>query len=459
MLARQSGYVPRMLLLLGCAIEQGEPAQHPQRRVSDTADVPSDNEPCASPGDIYEVPTGGTLFSPYANLITVDLDGRGWPDVLHETFDPVRSVSLLRGEDVATGVLTPSVSFPVSLLVDQAALTVGVAGDLDGDGAHEVTVGQVGMVHGEGQLDIWALADSTTPMASVTLFASSPENWSFVAPLEGAGPDLDGDGIPEVVVTALVGQQLGVTYIYSGATLAGGGKSFDTGDALSEIGDDESYWASRAVVAPDLDGDGVREFLLTHLDRQDRGDVRVAPPDLVGAGGVVSPDDLDVLISLPNQFMPPMLVDLNEDGVPELFASDGGVGANVRGFTGDMVVSAAREGRALTKEEAWVKVTGAGEDYLGVHIMPVTDDDCAVGLALSAHFADEVRLVANADLLAGGTIQGDSSPTLTGTGDWFGYVLAGGQDLDFDGTLDLVAAGHDGGEMNLYLSPADAAER
>jgi hypothetical protein len=448
-----------MLFLLGCVGEADKPASDRTEPSADTAvdtgdtdDTGSGNEPCAQPGAVHTLPTGGTVFSPYGTLITVDLDGGGRADVLHETFDPVRGVALLRGEDAAFGGVTPVATFPATLLAQQAGLVVGVGGDLNADGAREILVGQ-GEEGGARQLDVWSLGETTTPLASVT-FSDAPQ-WGIAAPSEETGPDLDGDGVAEVLVTALGGQYLyGSVYVFSGAAL-GGGASLDEGDALASFGDDDSAWASNVVVAPDLDGDGVAELLLNHLDYTHGGDVRVVPSGL--GGGTFSPDDLDVLLALPDESRAPLFLDIDADGVPEVFAAEGDSNGSVRGFAGEVVAASARDGATLTADDAWVEVLGGRDDYFGMHLAPVTDADCAVGLAVSAHFAGEVRLIANADLIAGGTVASVGSPTLTGTADWFGYVLAGGQDLDLDGTLDLVVAGRDGGDMVLYLSPADAA--
>src|SRR4051794_35773777 len=63
---------------------------------------------------------------------------------------------------------------------------------------------------------------------------------------------------------------------------------------------------------------------------------------------------------------------------------------------------------------------------------------------MSAHFANTVYVATNATLRAGGGLEASTLPSFSGS-DWYGYAMDGCEDLDGDGSLDLVAGGRAGG--------------
>lgn len=343
------------------------------------------------------------------------------------------------------GDVTPSAWIPATAGTAQAGLAVGVAGDLDGDGLHDVLLGEAFADDGEGRLVAWSPMRPEAPLAAVTLPASDA---GLVLPSETPGPDLDGDGREEIVV-ALTTSLPSRLYVFAG-TLAG---EAGVDDAFLSV-DDPSGHGYRPVSAGDLDGDGVGDLLFV-APAGGRGGVRLLPGALAGGGGVLDVDDIAPLFD--RGFFPPVLFDIDDDGLPEMFAPEQGhEGYRVYGFAGAAVASAARSEATLAARDALVRLDGGASDYFGRQLAPVTDLDCAPGLAVSAQLAERVSLFSNAQLRDGGAVPATDARSLAGPGGWFGYVLAGGRDLDVDGSLDLVA-GNAGGDLALYLSPATLA--
>lgn len=444
-----------MLYLLACVTElpSDKPNEDPfsDTDEADTADsavdtdTGSENGRCNAPGEELPLEVGGVWASPHATLVVADLDGGGVADVLHESWSP-RSVALVRGEDVVFGVTTPTMSFPATMPTEQAAFTVGVTGDLDGDGLDEVILGERAE-WGDSAFVAWSSAAPDAPVLVVPV--GELDGTPF--PARTPGPDLDGDGRGEIVV------MLGSTYtpqllVFPGGTT--GNRSVDDASLVVNANTGAGYGP---VSAGDLDGDGIGDVL--YVGRSGPADrILFLPGELAGMGGVLDEQDLDVTVAPQMYTHPPLLLDLDGDELPELYTHDRAGGGNrVEGFAGTDVAAAVASGVPLTPDDTFVRIDGIGDDYLGAHLVPVTDLDCETGIAASAHFNQRVYLFSNADLVAGGVLQAAESLVLGGTGHWFGYALGGGHDLDLDGSLDLVVGDTDGGTFGLYLSPAKLA--
>lgn len=438
-----------MWLLLACVTETEKPSggDPPFADSGDTGDTGDTggrpdsgnaNERCAEPPAEHPL-TVGDWASSWGVGVFADLDGGGAPDLLHQAQGP-DGVALVRGEDAAFGDTSHAVLLPATL--GSAGFLVGVPGDVDGDGQADVAVGEVS-ARDERALTVWSLAAE----AHWSVMLADANNAS--PSVSRGGPvDTDGDGLAEVAVAADTS-----LWLFEG--LGPGAHTVDDAVLVVTSGAGSGY----GPYSPgDLDGDGLGDLVVTTGVDLERDDIVLLSGDLAARGGALDSDDLDVLVTMPGFTREPLFVDLDADGLAELFVQDWIYQQSfaVLGFSGGAVASAATSGVTLSEAEAFVTLEGDGYDYLGGNFAPITDGDCLPGVAASAHFGERVYLFANADLRGGGTLAAADTAALGGDSEWFGYVLAGGQDIDRDGTFDLVV-GNSAGDLSLLLSPWDLA--
>jgi hypothetical protein len=173
-----------------------------------------------------------------------DIDGDGRADIL--TLAMVASSAsqregrLLVRRQTAPGVFAPAESYTVGIYPWQMALA-----DVDGDGAPDLVLTDVGSPTGTTDRAIWLLRQS------------SGQRGQFEAPQRLSGNpnqpyglavgDLNGDGRPDIVVADSLAPARGATVLYQSASNAG---SFLAPVALVLPGD------ASAVTVGDLDGDG-----------------------------------------------------------------------------------------------------------------------------------------------------------------------------------------------------------
>lgn len=449
-----------VLVLLGCSNDfalqgpGGKPGTSASRdsdsgdgnpdtmETGDTTVTDPEADPCASSSaTVFDLPVDGEA-SPYAARLVDDLDGGGAPDVLYERWKGERGVSWVRGEDLASGVADERAWLRSQAESAQAAFDIGLLGDVDADGLPDVVVAQ-----GDGSTEsLFSVHSPLWPDAVIARFSvAGTSTVALVA--DEPGPDLDGDGLREL---PLVGPVTDSVYVFDGADTTGGEHRPE--DARISVAA-ELEWSDRPVIGPDLDGDGVEELVLTHSARDTSYDLRVLLSGDAPAG-VLDAADLPLLVDTGAKA--PLLIDVDDDGYFELFVTSQTGDGRVFGFPG-VAVAAAAGGTPLAIDGATVRVEAGDDEYLGIHIDPVTDDACLPALAISAHFASRVYLVDNARLVAGGVIDAGRQTVLRGSR-WFGYTQDGGRDLDGDGTLDLIAGGGDGSPFQLFLAPFASGE-
>ncbi len=441
-----------MWLLLACVTEIEKPsggdAPFSDDDTADTGDTGGGwedsgnaNDRCVAPPAEHALLVGGGTWD-WAAAMVADLDGGGAPDLLHETWTPSHSVALVPGEDAAAGATTPSAWMPTRL--GDSSVSVGVAGDVDGDGQADVAVGE-NTSRGRRALSVWSPASTTEPLWTVSF--PDAEN-AAVLVARGERLDVDGNGLAEAALAAG-----NAVYVFDGLDA---GEHTEADAALVVTTEPGSGYSPHA--AGDLDGDGLDDLLFVARKGLAYEDHVLLPGDLAADGGVLDAADLDVLVTMEEYTRLPFFVDLDADGLEELFVQDWlyNDSFSVLGFAGTAVASAAATGATLDGADAFVTLEEEAYNYLGGHLAPVTDGDCLPGVAASAHFGERVYLFANADLRAGGTLAAEDTVALGGRPEWFGYVLAGGHDVDLDGSFDLVVGNMDG-DLSLLLSPWDLA--
>ena len=439
-------------------------------RVSTTNDLESPTRDLATADATLLGPEAQT--STGASLANVgDVDGDGQVDVLIGA----------QGENARAGVVYLS-SGPVTGtidLADAATRFVGVsardlagysvagAGDVDADGYDDVIIGAVGYPLGPsypgaaylvlgpvtGSFDL-SLADAT--------FVGRGETEQAGVSVSGAG-DMDGDGLPDVLVGAAWGPRCctGAAYVVSGTRR--GSNRLGTADAwmYGIRGDDYLGWSVSGL--GDVDGDGLDDFLsgafgvdgfrgVTYVffgpvageldpsgaDATLGGETRNAyAGQSTAAAGDVDADGLrDILIGAPRQ---------DEAYTGAAYLVHGGL-------TGTLVLDDA-DAKLLGEaadDHAGTSVSGAGDVDADGH------DDFLVGASLN----DDGGTDAGAAYLVRGPVTGSldlglADRKLVGAerGDGAGHALSSAGDLDGDGRADVLI-GAPGNDQNGRLAGA-----
>jgi hypothetical protein len=232
--------------------------------------------------------SGGSEFDRAGDVVAWagDVDGDGLDDVLVGAYgaDPSGEESGSGHLFLASGLTSPGdralgqadAIFEGEAGGDQAAHALASAGDVDGDGKHDILIGahgndEAGTDAGKSYLFLGAsiTAGGTFPVAAADATflgeaASDFSGWSVAS----AG-DVDADGLADILVAADRNNQGGVgagkTCLFFGSTVEAGG-SFSLADAdvaLVGAGVDPYELSGWSVTsAGDVDGDGRSDLLI-----------------------------------------------------------------------------------------------------------------------------------------------------------------------------------------------------
>ncbi len=180
-------------------------------------------------------------------VATADLNGDGNPDIVVANHDE-NDVSVLF-DTTAPGVTSPSFTAQQTFLVGNAPSAVTVA-DVNGDGKPDV----IAVNHDEDTASV--LLNTTAPGAATPSFAAQQAFGTDEHPSSVRATDLNGDGKPDLVVANEGSDSASVLF----NTTAPGAStptfslphSFEAGNAPS------------SVTTPDLNGDGVPDLLVSN---------------------------------------------------------------------------------------------------------------------------------------------------------------------------------------------------
>jgi hypothetical protein len=179
-----------------------------------------------------------------------DVDGDGVSDFLigvpHETSHG--TVRLISG---ATGALIYALHSPVP--TGQFGFSAANIGDIDGDGIADFAIGDISAPGPLGATGGVYVFSGATGIQLYALYSSTSPSF-FGALVAGVG-DVDGDGVPDFLVTAGSDETtgfLGVSYLFSGAS----------GTLLFTVTPPPGFsgYGSSVVGLGDVDGDGVPDF-------------------------------------------------------------------------------------------------------------------------------------------------------------------------------------------------------
>ena len=145
--------------------------------------------------------------------------------------------------------------------------TIGSPGDVDGDGFSEILVGSWGNYNGGGDGAVYvvmgasALSGGTLADADYILAGSGSEQAGISV---GSAGDQDGDGLPEITIGAwtnsVTASDAGIVYLVSGTSLA---SDLLSNVALATVSGDFNLNLGTASATGDADGDGQADLVVS----------------------------------------------------------------------------------------------------------------------------------------------------------------------------------------------------
>ena len=227
--------------------------------------------------DVEPAFQSGSSYDHGSATLLTDIDGDGYDDlVIGERASRTGATNggqvywmfgpLQRGEVDFAGVRTPDRALYGSTRDDYVGGDVWTAGDLDGDGLDDLIAGAEGVGTGGAAYlivgAVSAVGDDDIATAATTTIQAAAAGDAFGTRVSGG--DLNGDGAPDLVVTAPNSDDgatdAGTAYIFLGPI---------TGSTLSATAADATISADTALagleaveVVRDTDGDGLDDLLL-----------------------------------------------------------------------------------------------------------------------------------------------------------------------------------------------------
>ncbi|RME22418.1 MAG: hypothetical protein D6798_15835 [Deltaproteobacteria bacterium] len=379
--------------------------------------------------------------------------------------------------------------------LDDAGVSVGTAGDINGDGFDDYLIGARHSDRVESDAGAAYLAFGPVTAGDVlelgvtgTVFEGIDGGDKLGRAVAG-GEDLDDDGVPDVVVSAPSDEEgasaAGAVYLFSGAGIGTSGK-ISAADADSTWLGESSYdYLGIEVAVADLTDDGVADLLFgasgDDAGASDAGAIYVFAAPLPAGLLDLGPD---------KDWTAKVTGESDSDGVGQVFDASGDFDGD---GSRDLVVGVPKDATVgvvggaaylvlgpldgdISLADADVKLLAATEnDQVGsaVAFLGDQDDDGADELAVGANLEDTVGADAGAVYLLAGTTAAtaldgsditavaDSIIYGEDSGDQLGEALAGDGDFDGDGRFDLLVGAPSGGSVGqgltyVFLSPLGA---
>jgi VCBS repeat protein/FG-GAP repeat protein len=302
--------------------------------------------PCIEPCKVLHsfASEGSTDRFGWALDVAGDLDGDGAPDFVVGAPNNGAGAGKAYIYSGATGALLFAVSGNPN---EYFGYAVAAGGDVDGDGVPDVVVGAPGI---NGLVGHVAVCSGVNGSPLLTVFGENPAD-GFGVSVATAG-DVDGDSIPDVLVGASIAGPTGAgrVYVFSG----GSGMLLRTLDG--EVAGD--HFGSAASLVGDVDGDGVGDFVIGAADAGPAlgGKVYV----FSGATGALlwAVNGGSTSINFGYRYASGS-GDVNGDGVPDVFVGDWNDTARGQ-FTGQAFVLSGVDGSTILTLTGVYQLDGLG---------------------------------------------------------------------------------------------------
>jgi len=378
-----------------------------------------------------------------------DVNGDGYDDVLVGATGNDAGASNAGAASVFFGGAAPDAAADLTVIgsaaSDQMGRSVGGAGDVNGDGFDDLIVGAYlndagGASAGRAYVVFGGTAPDGVPDVILTGAAAGD---LFGYAVAGAG-DLDGDGLPDLVVgaparTTANGTGSGAAYVYSNANTGAGVALWS---ALGAAANDR--FGQSVAAAGDVNGDGYGDLIVgAWLNDAGGADTGRAYLYFGGPGADATPDLTLTGAASGDRFGRSVAGagDVNGDGYDDLI-----VGAYVNDAGGtDTGRAYIYFGGAAPDATPDLTLTGAAvDDQFGIAVAGAGDvnGDGYADVIVGAWLNDAGGTNAGRAYVFFGGATPDATPDLVLTGaaagDTFGYSVASAGDVNGDGYADVI---------------------
>jgi len=376
-----------------------------------------------------------------------DVDGDGYADVIVGAHNTGRAYVYRGGPDGLSAA--PVWTAGGEAFVAGFGISVGTAGDVDGDGYADVVIGAWGGGSYTGRAYVYGGGAGGLSAAPVWTATGEMDYECFGYSVGTAG-DVDGDGYADVIIGAYeYNSYTGRVYVYRGGAggLSAAPVFTTTGEAIGDA------FGRSVGTAGDVDGDGYADVIVgaagynsgtgrAYAYRGGAGGLSAAP--VFTATGKGAGDYFGISVGTAG--------DVDGDGYADVIV--GACGYN--SFTGRAYVYPGGAG-GLSAAPVFTATGEASGDYFGVSVGTAGDVDgdgyADVIIGAQGYNSNTGR----AYVYRGGAGGFSAAPVWTATGegtnDYFGYSVATAGDVDGDGYADVImgANGYSGNTGRAYV--------